>query len=130
MIEIETKNGIAVVTLMHGKANTLDVEFCTALAGRFKELAKSKAHAVVVTGQGRIFSAGVDLKRLRSTPAEKIRPCPVTTTACAFDFANSLKRPASAVQNSTSSVLALPCIKVTTAIPFFVSISIMSPRAD
>ncbi len=73
MIEIQTKNGIAVVTLMHGKANTLDVEFCTALAGRFKELAKSKAKAVVITGQGRIFSAGVDLKRLSEGGAPYIR---------------------------------------------------------
>lgn len=73
MIEIEHKSGIAVVTMRHGKANALDIEFCTALAGRFKELCKSNAKAVVITGQGGIFSAGVNLKRLSEGGAPYIR---------------------------------------------------------
>ena len=51
------------LTLTHGKANALDIEFCEALAARFVELRGSDAKAVVMTGQGKIFSAGVDLKR-------------------------------------------------------------------
>ena len=64
MIDIKTESGIAVMTLAHGKANALDIEFCEALAARFHELCRSDAKAVVVTGQGKIFSAGVDLIRL------------------------------------------------------------------
>jgi enoyl-CoA hydratase len=64
MIDITTQAGIAVLTLTHGKANALDIEFCEALAARFLELRDSAAKAVVLTGQGKIFSAGVDLKRL------------------------------------------------------------------
>jgi len=41
----------------------MDVEFCEAIAARFEELKKSKARAVVLTGEGKIFSAGVDLVR-------------------------------------------------------------------
>jgi len=73
MIDIKIDGGIAVMTLMHGKANALDVEFCEALAARFMELRKSDAKAVVVTGRGKIFSAGVDLKRLSEGGADYIR---------------------------------------------------------
>ncbi len=73
MIDIKTEAGIAVMTLMHGKANVLDIEFCEALAARFMELRKSDARAVVLTGQGKIFSAGVDLKRLSEGGADYIR---------------------------------------------------------
>ena len=73
MIEIKSDAGIAVMTLTHGKANALDIEFCEALAARFMELRKSDATAVVVTGQGKIFSAGVDLKRLSEGGADYVR---------------------------------------------------------
>lgn len=71
MIDIKLNDGIAVLTLMHGKANALDIEFCEALAARFQELRTAKA--VVITGQGRMFSAGVDLKRLSEGGADYIR---------------------------------------------------------
>jgi enoyl-CoA hydratase len=64
MIDIESDAGIAVLTLQHGKANALDIEFCEALAARFDALARSDAKAVVLTARGRIFCAGVDLKRV------------------------------------------------------------------
>lgn len=64
MFEVEiSEEGIAVVTLGHGKANALDIEFCEALRGQFEKLRTSDARSVVITGQGRIFSAGVDLLR-------------------------------------------------------------------
>ena len=73
MIDIKNDAGITVMTLMHGKANALDVEFCEALAARFMELRNSNSKAVVLTGQGRIFSAGVDLIRLSEGGADYIR---------------------------------------------------------
>jgi len=73
MIDIKTDAGIAVLTLMHGKANALDIEFCEALSARFMELRRSDAKAVVLTGQGKIFSAGVDLKRLSEGGVDYIR---------------------------------------------------------
>ena len=63
MIDISEQGEIAIVTMRHGKANAMDLEFCEAIAARFEELKKSKAKAVVLTGEGKIFSAGVDLVR-------------------------------------------------------------------
>jgi enoyl-CoA hydratase len=73
MIDIKNQAGIAVLTLTHGNANALDIELCEALAARFMELRVSDAKAVVMTGQGKIFSAGVDLKRLSEGGAGYVR---------------------------------------------------------
>lgn len=61
MIERDDQNGVAILKLAHGKANTLDIELCQAVAETFRELRTSAAKAVVLTGQGSMFSAGVDL---------------------------------------------------------------------
>lgn len=74
MIEITDDAGIAVLTLQHGKANALDTEFCNVLAARFDALARSgDTKAVVLTAHGKIFSAGVDLKRLSAGGAAYTR---------------------------------------------------------
>jgi enoyl-CoA hydratase len=73
VIDIKTTGGIAMLTLQHGNANALDIEFCEALAARFMELRKSDAKAVVLTGQGKIFSAGVNLIKLSEGGAGYIR---------------------------------------------------------
>ena len=73
MIDVKTDSGIAVLTMTHGKANALDTEFCDALAAGLGQLSRSDAKAVVLTGQGTMFSAGVDLKRYSAAGADYIR---------------------------------------------------------
>jgi enoyl-CoA hydratase len=73
MIDVKTENGVAVVTVKHGKANAIDIELCEELAACFEQLRSSAARAVVVTGQGRMFSAGVDLLRLSAGGADYVR---------------------------------------------------------
>jgi enoyl-CoA hydratase len=72
VIDIKTDADVAVMTLRHGKVNALDIEFCEALAARFVELRQSGVGAVVLTGQGNIFSAGVDLIKLSEGGADYI----------------------------------------------------------
>jgi enoyl-CoA hydratase len=66
MIEVEMVDGTAVVRLAHGKVNALDVELCRAIEETMRDLddPRNPARAIVVTGAGRTFSAGVDLKRV------------------------------------------------------------------
>ena len=73
MIDVAIDDGIAVLAMRHGKANALDIEFCETLAARFTDLRGGNAKAVVLTGHGRIFSAGVDLKRISAEGAPYIR---------------------------------------------------------
>ncbi len=73
MIEVETHDGIAVLRLIHGKANAMSTEFCRALTGWVAEFRASPARAAVITGQGKIFSAGVDLLRLSEGGAPYVR---------------------------------------------------------
>ena len=62
MIHREDRDGIAVLRVEHGKANALDLELCGAMVEAFE--AADEARAVVLTGTGRMFSAGVDLFRV------------------------------------------------------------------
>jgi enoyl-CoA hydratase len=72
MIDISDRDGIHILRMAHGKANALTTELCTALIARFQE-SEPAARAVVLTGQGRIFSAGVDLLRLSAGGASYVR---------------------------------------------------------
>lgn len=64
MLTIERESGIALLRLQHGKANLMDLELCEALVHALRELGADDSRAVVLTAEGSIFSAGVDLKRL------------------------------------------------------------------
>lgn len=61
-ITLDSHHDVAVLRIDHGKANTLDSDSCRELVLRLEEA--SQARALVLTGTGRIFSAGVDLKRV------------------------------------------------------------------
>jgi enoyl-CoA hydratase/carnithine racemase len=61
MIGTTTHGDVAVLTLDHGPVNALDVELLRALPDA---LAAAGDAPVVLTGAGRSFSAGVDLKRI------------------------------------------------------------------
>lgn len=64
-IRLEMNKGIATLRLDRPPANALDLSFITTLADTFTELeGRSDVRALIVTGTGRFFSAGLDLKAI------------------------------------------------------------------
>ncbi len=64
MLHREDRGSIAVLRMDHGKASALDVELVATLEHELEEIERSATHsAVVLTGTGSVFSAGVDLFR-------------------------------------------------------------------
>jgi enoyl-CoA hydratase len=65
MIERTDNSGVTTLRLAHGKASALDFELLEGMARAIAEVtADENTRAVVLTGTGSIFSAGVDLFRL------------------------------------------------------------------
>jgi len=67
MIRRQSNDGIVTLQLAHGKASAMDVELCEAIRDELRAVAD--ARAVILTGTGSIFSAGVDLFRLTNEGA-------------------------------------------------------------
>jgi enoyl-CoA hydratase len=89
MIEVDEQAGVTVLRMADGKANAMSLEFCELLTARFQTLGSSPSSAVVITGTGRIFSAGVDLLRLLDGGAPYIRkflPALSTMLTTVFSF--------------------------------------------
>jgi enoyl-CoA hydratase len=72
MIERFLHEGILTLRLAHGKASALDVELLDALLRELEGVAE-EVRALILTGTGSIFSAGVDLYRLTHEGAEYVR---------------------------------------------------------
>lgn len=72
-IEREDHGGVALLRMAHGKANALDVEFLQDLVDQLDRVEESSAGALVLTGTGTIFSAGVDLFRLAEGGRDYVR---------------------------------------------------------
>lgn len=72
MLTINYQEHIAILTLEHGPASALDLEFCQAIHQALDEILASDARALVMTGTGAVFSAGVDLNRMLQGRADYI----------------------------------------------------------
>jgi enoyl-CoA hydratase len=94
MLKLEIVEDIHVLTLDHGKANTLDIALCQSLIEQLESISDS-ARAVVITGTGRCFSAGVDLLQIRDGGSSYIR-----------EFLNSLRSVFMTVFNFPKPVVA------------------------
>ena len=62
MLDVEQRSGVTVVRLRHGKVNALDLELLQAITAAMRDADENAA--VVITGSGTAFSAGVDLRRI------------------------------------------------------------------
>ena len=64
MITTESRDHVTVVRLEHGKVNAFDVELMRGWIAELARLEQAETQAVVLTGTGAVFSAGVELRRL------------------------------------------------------------------
>ena len=90
MFEISKLESVCIVNMAHGKVNALDLEFCRGLTSIFRDLGEDEScSGVILTAQGRVFSAGVDLKRLireEKSYLEKFLPALIELFAATFRF--------------------------------------------
>jgi enoyl-CoA hydratase len=73
VIHRRTQGDVAILQIEHGKVNALDAELLEDLDLALKETLQSPARAIVLTGTGSSFSAGVDLWRIVNDGAEYAR---------------------------------------------------------
>lgn len=73
MFTVERKGEIEILRMQYGPANAMDVDFCIGLTNAVLELEASSSRAIVLTGQGKIFGAGVDLPQLLEGGIDYIR---------------------------------------------------------
>lgn len=73
MFAVEQKDDIEILRMEYGSANAMDVRFCVELTRSIKGLAASTSRAIVLTGQGKVFGAGVDLPQLLEGGVDYIR---------------------------------------------------------
>ena len=71
MISREDVGRVAVIRMAHGKVSALDVEFCGVLVEEIQAVANA-CSALVLTGTGSSFSAGVDLRVLNAEALEQL----------------------------------------------------------
>lgn len=73
MITSDQHDRVTVLRLSHGKVNALDVDLVEGLTDRLASLDPAVTGALVLTGEGRAFSAGVDLARYVESSPDDIR---------------------------------------------------------
>jgi enoyl-CoA hydratase len=112
MLDVTDDGDVRVLRLAHGKANALDVELCEAITSHVAEARAAAPGALVLTGAGSIFSAGVDLVRLVEGGAAYVRTF-VPALSGAFDALFSFPRPLVAGVNGHA--IAGGCILAWTA---------------
>lgn len=96
MIELSEHDGVTVFRMAHGPVNALDLELLAAFAGQLEQL--EDAAAVVLTGSGSAFSAGVDLYRILDGGADYVEAF-LASLVRAFEVLFTFPRPVVAAAN-------------------------------
>jgi enoyl-CoA hydratase len=73
MIHREDIGAVTVLRFEHGKANAVDIDLFEALCAQLEQLETEPPRAVVLTGNGSSFSAGVDLNQVVEGGADYLR---------------------------------------------------------
>jgi enoyl-CoA hydratase len=112
MIELEERGGITILRMAAGKGNALSLAFTQTLDDCVQQLERGPAKAVVLTGHGSVFGAGVDLPALVSGGPEYVRRF-VPAMVAGFERLVSFSKPLVAAVNGHAlaggAILMLAC---------------------
>ena len=112
-VHVERVGGCAVVRLDSGKVNAMDLALCDELTGVFTRLPDDpSAGAVVLTGNSRVFCAGVDLPALVAGGDDHTRAFLTSLGAC---FEAVLRCPLPVVAAVDGHAIAGGCVLVCAA---------------
>ena len=73
MITTEVRDRVTVIRMAHGKVNAFDPELMSGLVAELARVEQADTPAAVLTGAGRVFSAGLDLRRLTEGGPDYVR---------------------------------------------------------
>jgi enoyl-CoA hydratase len=73
MIQLEQRGNVTILRLVRGKGNALNIELGRALIDALDEIERGSTKAAVLTGQGSVFGAGVDLPALVAGGPDYVR---------------------------------------------------------
>jgi enoyl-CoA hydratase len=110
MLDLEEHGAATIVRLAHGKVNALDTDLLHAIAATMASLPSSQA--VVLTGAGQAFSAGVDLKRIAHGGLEYVktfRPALSQAVKAVFDHPGPVVAAVNGHAIAGGCVLAAAC---------------------
>ena len=99
MISVTHQSDLATITFADNKVNAMDIEWCGTLTEQLNELENnSGTKAVIVTSAERVFSAGVDLKRVIAEDPDYVLPFIDALSLC-FRTAFAFSKPMVAAVN-------------------------------
>jgi enoyl-CoA hydratase/carnithine racemase len=112
LIELRNIEAVPVLTMTSGRVNAMDVELLTELTDCVRDLRQRGANALVITGAGAVFSAGVDLFQVLDRGPAYIDEL-ITALSVAFEAVFSFPAPTVAAINGAAiaggCVLACAC---------------------
>jgi enoyl-CoA hydratase len=112
MARLSSENGIDLLTLSNPPANALDFEFMQDILAALDEAKASDSRALIVTGEGSVFSAGADLFRVLEAESEYIESAGATMSGV-FEQLFRFPKPTIAAVNGHAiaggSVIACAC---------------------
>jgi enoyl-CoA hydratase/carnithine racemase len=112
MIEVHAAETVQVLSLSSGRVNALDVELLDEVTSAVNDLARAGADALVITGAGRVFSAGVDLNRVVQGGAgytDRLIPALAATFQAVFGYPGPTVAAVNGAAIAGGCVLACAC---------------------
>lgn len=72
-VEVNDKNGIAIVSMQRPPVNSLNVELLSELKQTFVDLEKNKSRGAILTSASRTFSAGLDILEMYKPNPDRLK---------------------------------------------------------